>query len=249
MDRPDERDRRIRGLEERLALLSQAGLRINERLDFDTVLQEVVDSVRALKDSRYGAITIPGEIFQRPTFIVSGLTAEEHQGLWDMSEGLGFFVYLSGLEEPLRVSNIDSHLKALNMPDFLPPLSVDPMMLAPIRHQGVGIGTIYLAHEKGGGEFSGEDEDTLVMFAAQAAMAIADARRHREERRARASLETLIDTSPVRVAVFDARTEAPVAFNRKATRILDGPRDAGQTPVALLNTVTFRRADGREVSL
>ena len=44
MDQAYERDRRIRELEERLALLSQASLRVNESLDFDTVLQGVMDS-------------------------------------------------------------------------------------------------------------------------------------------------------------------------------------------------------------
>ena len=80
LNRPDERDRRIQQLEERLSRLSEAGLRINESLDFDTVLQEVVDSARKLTASRYGAITIPGEVFRHPTFIASGLTEEEHQG-------------------------------------------------------------------------------------------------------------------------------------------------------------------------
>ena len=42
-------------------------------------------------------------------------------------------------------------------------------------------------------EFTPEDEETLVMFASQAALVIANARRHREERRARTGLETLIE--------------------------------------------------------
>ena len=86
-----------------------------------------------------------------------------------MPEGLGFFEYLSGLEEPLRVSDIDSHLKALNMPRFLPSVPLGSMLVAPIRHLGAGVGTIYLAQETGGGEFTQEDEETLVMFASQAA--------------------------------------------------------------------------------
>ncbi len=80
-------------------------------------------------------------------------------------------------------------------------------------------------------------------------MAIANARRHREERRARADLETLIDTSPVGVAVFDAGTGAPVSFNREAWRIVDSLRNPGQSPEELLEIMTCRRADGREVSL
>ena len=249
MNQPDERDREISELRERLARLSEAGLRVNESLDFDTVLQEVVDSARSLTASRYGAITIPGEVFRRPTFIVSGLTREEHQGFWDMPEGLGLFKYLSGLEEPLRVPDIAGHLGALGMPTFLPSVPVSSALVAPIRHLGVGVGTIYLAREAGGREFTQEDEETLALFASQAAMAIANARRHREERRARADLETLIDTSPVGVAVFDALTGAPKSFNREAGRIVDSLRDPGQSPEDLLEVLTLRRADGQEVSL
>ena len=249
MQHPDSRDQEIRALRDRLSRLSQASLRITEDLDFDTVLQEIVDGARSLTSSRYGAITIFGDGGQPSDFIGSGLTPEEHQGLQNMPGGLGFLEYLSGLEEPLRVSNIDSHLKALDMPDFLPGISVSSMLVAPILHRGVGVGTIYLAHGPDGREFSQEDEETLVMFASQAAMSIANARRHREERRARADLETLIDTSPVGVAVFDAFTGLPKSFNREARRIMDNLRDPGQTPEDLLELMSLRRADGREVSL
>ena len=154
LDRPDELHRRIQELEERLFRLSEASLRINESLDLGTVLQEVVDNACALTGSRYGAITIPGEVFRRPTFIASGLTEEEHQGLWDMPEGLGFFEYLSGLEEPLRVPDVAGHLRGLGMPDFLPAVPVSSLLVAPIRHLGIGVGTIYLAQEAGGREFT-----------------------------------------------------------------------------------------------
>ena len=249
MSQPHERDRETAGLRDRLSRLSEASLRINESLDFDTVLQDVVDSARALTASRYGALTIFTEAGHNPYFIVSGLTSEEHKGLWDMPGGLGFFEYLSGLEDPLRVSDIDSHLKALNMPDFLPPFSVHSLMVAPIRHLGAGVGTIYLAHETGGGEFSQEDEDTLMMFASQAALVIANARRHREERSARADLETLMDTSPIGVVVFDAFTGSPKSFNREASRFVDSLRDPDQSLENLLDVLTCRRADGREISL
>ena len=248
MDRPDELHRRTHELEERLARLGEAGRRITEDLDFRSVLQGVVDSARSLTSSRYGAITVLGE-GRHTDFIVSGMTEEEHRGLWDMREGRGFFEYLSGLAEPLRVADIDSHMKALNMPEFLPSVPVTSLLVVPIRHHGVGVGTIYLSHGEDGGEFTREDEDTLVLFATQAAMAIANARIHREEQRARADLETLIDTSPVGVVVFDAATGVPKSFNREAHRIVDSLRDPDQSPEDLLTVVTFRRADGREVSL
>ncbi len=87
------------------------------------------------------------------------------------------------------------------------------------------------------------------MFAAQAAMVIANARRYRDEQRARNDLETLIDTSPVGVAVFDAGTGAPGSFNREARRIVEGLWKLDQSPEQFLENLTVRRADGRDVSL
>ena len=87
------------------------------------------------------------------------------------------------------------------------------------------------------------------MFASQAALVIANARRHWSEQQARTNLETLIDTSPVGVAVFDARTGAPISFNREAARIVGALQTPGRPPEQLLEVLSFRRADGREISL
>ena len=54
MNRDDERDLVIQALRDRLSRLSEASLRINESLDFDTVLKGVLDSARSLTEARYG---------------------------------------------------------------------------------------------------------------------------------------------------------------------------------------------------
>ena len=252
MDIPDERDRRIRELEERLALLSQASLRVNESLDFDTVLQGVLDSARSLTRARYGVIALHDESGIAGDFLSSGMTADEAEMVWQIPGWPEHFQYLSSVPGPLRVPDLLGHIRSLGLPEMEPPLAVSPkvsFLAAPVLHLGQRVGSVFLAEKEGGQEFTRDDEDTLVMFAAQAAMAIANARRHREERRARTWLEALVDTSPVGVAVFDATTGAPASFNREAMRIMDSLRAPGQSPVDLLNTVTFRRADGREFSL
>ena len=249
MDGVDDRDRRIAELETRLSRLGEASLRISESLDFDTVLQEVVDSARALTGSRYGAITVRRESDRLSDMIVSGLSGEERQELLEMPDAPAFFEYLSGLEEPLRISDIDTHMRESRMPNFVPPIPAASLLVAPIRHQGVGVGTIYLAHDRDDRRYSREDEETLVTFASQAAMVIANARRHRQEQQTRADLETLIDTSPVGVVVLDATTGVPKSFNREASRIVDRLRAHDQSPAELLEAVTFKRADGREISL
>ena len=118
-----------------------------------------------------------------------------------------------------------------------------------MRHRGVEVGHFFLAEKADGGEFTDDDEEVLAVFASQAAAAITNARTHRSERRARADLEALVETSPVGVVVFDARAGRPVSFNREARRIVESLRMPGRPLEQLLEVVSVRRADGREVSL
>ena len=118
-----------------------------------------------------------------------------------------------------------------------------------MRHRGVHVGNFYLVEKAGDEAFTDEDEEILVLFAAQAATAIANARTYRAERRARADLEALIETSPVGVVVFEARTGALVSLNREAARIVKSLCGPGQSAEQLLGVITCRRADGREIAL
>ena len=264
MNRDDERDLVIQALRDRLSRLSEASLRINESLDFDTVLQGVLDSARSLTGARYGAMTLLNGAVELPPdweptanapdsnvplvdYFTSGLTEEQVRRMQDMPERILLFNYLRRIPETLRIPDLASHTISLGMAEFNA-LPVGPFLSAPLLYQGDFVGVIFLARDTGMEEFGQEDEETLVMFASQAAMVIANARRYREEQRARNDLETLINISPVGVAVFDAKTGAPVSFNREAVRIVDSLRDPDQTPEQLLEVLSYRRADGREIA-
>ena len=252
MNQPDERDLRIRELEERLSRLSRASLRITEDLEFNTVLQGVLDSARSITGARYGVIVLHGDDGTAQDFLSSGMTAEETDRLWTIPGWPSHFEYLSRIPGPLRIPDLLGHIRSLALPELVPPVAVSDnvsFMATPVLHRGERVGSIFLAENENGREFTREDEESLALFASQAAMAIANARRHGEEQRARADLETLVDTSPVGVVVFDAVTGAPKSFNREAMRIVDSLRSPDQSPEDLLTVVTFRRADGREVSL
>ena len=200
---------------ERISGLSAAILRISASLDVATVLQEVVESARALSGARCGVVATVNRAGEVEEFAASGLT----------------------LEERARIP-ADGGLAAAMRPD-------DGLSL-PLRQGGVHIGDLVLAGVEtavAGGE------EVLGLFALQAATAIANARTHRDERRARADLEALVDTSPVGVAVFDARTGRAVSFNREARRIVESLRDPDGDAERLLEVVACRFADGREVSL
>jgi PAS domain-containing protein len=247
----DRRDREIEALRERLSRLSAASLRINESLDFDQVLQGVLDSARSLTSACYGVMTLLDDGGRVADFLSSGLSGEESGQLWLMPEGLRIFQALTGIFEPMRLPDLAEHVHAMGFTEFRIPLPVGVFrfMAAPMFHRGVRVGHVFVGDREAGEEFTQEDEETLVMFASQAALVIANARAHREERRARDDLETLVDTSPVGVVVLDARTGTPVSFNREAARLVDGLRDNEQSAEDLLGVVTCVRGDGREVSL
>ena len=250
MEQADEPQREIAELRDRLSRLSQASLRINESLDFDTVLQGVLDSACSLTGARYGVITLLDASGQVQDFVTSGLTAEEHRRFTDLPEGMMFFQYLSNIQEPLRLRDFHSHIRSLGLPEFQPPMAVStplPFLAAPIRHLGESVGAFYVGEKDV--EFTPEDEETLVMFASQAALVIANARRHRDEQRARADMETLVNTTPVGVLVFDAKTGGVTSVNREARRIVSGLHMPDGSAEQLLDMLTFRRADGREISL
>ena len=249
MDDPDRLRLEVQALRDRMTRLSAATLHINESLDFETVLQDVLDSARVLTDSSYGVLTTLDESESPREFVTSGMTEEEHRRMNDPTpEGLRIYRYLSGLRQPLRISNFSEYMSQFGL-SYPLPNPVGAFMTAPVRHGGEPVGNIYLAKEERDRDFTPQDEETLVMFASQAALVISNAHRHREEQRARQGLETLIDTTPVGVAVFDARTGEPVSFNREAERMAQRLLEPGQTPQDLLRVMTVRRSDGGEFVL
>ena len=113
----EERDREMEALRERLSRLNEANLRINESLDFDTVLQGVLDSARSLTGALYGIIVLLDDSAEIQDFLSSGLTSEQAQGVWDLSEGVRLFEYLGESSEPLRVDDFQSQVRALGLPE------------------------------------------------------------------------------------------------------------------------------------
>ncbi len=251
MERVDEMnwEKAAAALRDRLTRLSEASLRINESLELETVLQGALDSARSLTGARYGVLSTVDAAGDLEELLASNLTPDEFRGLQEIPGGLEFFEYLSGLPGPVRVADLSDYARALGLSGFDLAVPARAFLTVPIRRRGDSLGIIYVAKSETGATFSQEDEETLSLFASQAALVIANARRHREERRARASLETLINTSPVGVVVLDARTGAALSFNREARRIADALREPEQEPEALLEVLTVRRGDGREFSL
>ena len=243
----DELRRRNEALQERISRLTAAILRVSASLNPDTVLQEIVDSARAMTGARYGLIMTMDARGRLQDLVSSGLSKEELQRVLTWPEGQQLYEHLRSLSKPLRVADLPRYLESLGLAPNT--WRTKTFQATPMHHRGVHVGSFFLDNKEGDQEFTDADEATLVLFASQAAVAIANARIYQGERRARANLEALVDTSPVGVAVFDAATGQPVSFNREAQRIVDDLRVPGQRPEDLLDSLTCRFADGREVAL
>ena len=244
----DDPVREIQALRARNDALNAAILRINASLDLENVLREVVESARALTGARFGAITTIDETGVLQDFVSSGLTEEDHRRMVDWPEGPQLFEHVRDLPGPLRLADMSEYVRKIGFSaDQLP--NVRSFLGTPMRLGGEHVGSFYLVETAGGEEFTNEDEEALVLFASQAAVAIDNARAHRIEQRTRADLEALVETSPVGVVVFEAVAGRRVSFNREAKRIVEHLRIPGRSYEAILEVATCRFADGREIAL
>ncbi len=228
-----------------MSRLSAASLRISESLDLSTVLREVVDSARALTGAAGSAIVTVDDAGELQDFLTSGPTPEEHQHILNLPKVRSIWRYMLQISGPVRLTDWPSYLARHGFPAD-DPILPRTFLGVPIRHRGIHIGNFYLGDKEGGQAFTDEDEEILVLFASQAAAAIGNARAYRDEHLARSGLEALIDTSPVGVAVFDARTAELTVFNREARELAER---LGASPARLLKMMTCRFSDGREMAL
>ena len=232
---------------DRASALAAAILEISESLDLDTVVRRIVEVAQGLTGARRGIISTVDESGAPGEFFLSGYTDEEQRELLAWPHSLQLFEHFRELPGPLRQGDFAEYARALG----LTPLPSFAMAFqgTPMRHRDVNLGYFFLGGKAGGEAFTDADEELLVLFASQAAAAIANARTHRSEQRARTDLETLIETSPVGVVVFDAASGRMVSSNREARRIVESLRTPGRPLEELLEVIVCRRADGREVSL
>ena len=243
----EELRREVASLRDRLTMLSQASLRITQTLDLATVLQEVIDGARQLTNARFGALVTYAHSGRMERFVTSGIPEEyrEEVDAWLGDPSSLYWMQLAS--QPLRVDDLSGYLPSKGFPDAL--MAMRTFMGTPILQSGQTLGAILLTNKEGGQKFTAEDEEILVWFASQAATAMNNARRYAEEQQAKASLEALVETSPVGVAVLDPKTMGYALVNEERLRIGRRLREGGQDVAEIIKVLTLNRPDGSELSL
>jgi len=146
-------------------------------LDLEVVLRRVLESARELSGARYAALGVTDESrAELERFITLGIDEDERQRIGDLPRGRGVLGELIADPVPLRLADVEAHAHSYGFPPGHPPMKT--FLGVPVLIGGVPFGNLYLTEKGGGGEFTEEDERTIVLLAEFAGVAIDHARRY-----------------------------------------------------------------------
>jgi signal transduction histidine kinase len=173
---------------QRLHDLHAAGLAVTSDLDLSELLERVAEEARKLTDAAYGALGVLNEEkTELAQFITSGMPLEEVARLGPPPTGEGLLGAVIRSGKTTRLADAAAAPESHPVPEGHPvPTS---FLGVPVRVRQEVIGDLYLINKVDGEEFTQQDEAIVEMLAAQAAVAIENARLFAESERLLAELE------------------------------------------------------------
>jgi signal transduction histidine kinase len=159
----------------RLRTLVETGVAISSDLSLDSVLERITEAAASLTGARYAALGVidrAGTGLER--FVTTGFDEETRTQIGDPPHGRGILGVLIRDARPLRLHELSEDPRAVGFPPNHPPMKT--FLGVPIVLRGVAYGNLYLTEKAGGADFTTEDEDLVTLLAAQAAVAVENAR-------------------------------------------------------------------------
>jgi signal transduction histidine kinase len=160
---------------ERLRTLLDTGIAISSELSLDPVLERIVEAAAKLTAARYAALGVidrSGTALER--FITTGMDDETRTTIGDPPHGRGILGVLIHDARSLRLRNLREDPRSVGFPPGHPEMR--SFLGVPILLRGVAYGNLYLTEKEDGEEFTAEDEELVTLLAAQAAVAVENAR-------------------------------------------------------------------------
>ena len=164
-----------------LQAVNTAGLALTSELDRDEVLQRVADQARLVANAQYAALGVFDEDGIVETFTTSGITEEQRALIGPLPRGLGLLGHLQSERRPLRLRDLHDHPSSVGFPKNHP--AMKSFLGTPILLRGEPLGNLYLTEKQNGDEFTADDAEALETLAAQAAIAIENARLYSQSER------------------------------------------------------------------
>jgi two-component system, NarL family, sensor histidine kinase DevS len=176
--------------EARLRALLDAGVLLSSDLSLDSLLQRLVKLAADLTGARYGALgVIDASGTQLERFITYGVSAETKTAIGPLPRGRGILGVLIAEASPLRLHELSDDPRSVGFPPGHP--EMHSFLGVPVMLRGLAYGNLYLTEKAGGEDFTEEDEELLALLAAQAAVAVENARLYEAATRWSRQLQSL----------------------------------------------------------
>ncbi len=173
-----------------LRALVGAGIALSSALSLDELLEQLVQIAAGLTGARYAALGVidrDGDELER--FITHGIGTAAAAAIGGLPRGGGILGVLIRDVETLRLHDLGDDPRSVGFPPNHPPMHT--FLGVPVVLRGIAYGNLYLTEKEGGGDFDAEDEDLVGLLAAQAAVAIENARLYEASQRWSRQLEAL----------------------------------------------------------
>ena len=174
----------------RLRLLVESGIALSSELSLDALLQRIVETAAQLTGAHYAALGVidkSGQALER--FLTTGIDPAAHAAIGELPHGRGILGVLIRDAQPLRLDDIGDDPRSVGFPPNHPPMK--SFLGLPIVLRGVAYGNLYLTEKAGGESFTDEDAELTQLLAAQAAVAIENARLYESSTRWLRQVESL----------------------------------------------------------
>ncbi len=163
--------------EPRLRELIDVGRSLVAELDPEAIFQQVLEVACQLTGARYAAFGVLDEERQQlERFITHGIDEEARGAIGNLPRGRGVLGLLIEQPRPLRLTNVGRHPRSYGFPPGHPPMT--NFLGVPVLIRGHAWGNLYLT-EKSGGDFDLADEQSAMILAEWAAIAVENARLYR----------------------------------------------------------------------
>ena len=187
---------------DRLRILVESGIALSSELSLDALLQRIVETAAQLTAARYAALGVidkSGQALER--FLTTGIDADTYAAIGDLPRGRGILGVLIREAKPLRLHDLTTDQRSVGFPRHHPEMKA--FLGVPILLRGVAYGNLYLTEKQAGEDFTEEDEELAQLLAAQAAVAIENARLYESSTRWLRQLESLNEIADALVSELE----------------------------------------------
>ena len=226
---------------DRLRALLDAGIALSSELSLDALLQRLVETAAELTGARYAALGVldpSGQGLER--FLTTGIDEETRAAIGDPPHGRGILGVLIREARPLLLDDLAADSRSVGFPPHHPPMKA--FLGVPILQRGIAYGNLYLTEKAGEEPFTEEDLELTQLLAAQAAVAIENARLYESATRWLRQFESLNEIGNALASEVELTPLLDLVARRLRELI-----DARIVLIALLgpsNELTVAAADG-----